>query len=271
MEHLNLLQRIEKKSSEFSKGQRRLAQYITENYDIAAYLTASKLGKEAGVSESTVVRFAYQLDYEGYPELQKAIQVIVKTNSNSIQRMSLSSKRYQEKGVLKSILYTDSERLRDTIQSGVDDEGARSAAYLAGLMGYYFKMMFDNVIIVDANSTSETLEQIYDISDKDVMMGITFPRYSKRTICALQYAKNHGAKTIALTDNMQSPIVEYADCKLIAKSDVMTIVDSLVCPLSVVNAMVTAIALLRKDDVEKRLMALEELWNEYDVYNRSLL
>lgn len=289
MEHLNLLQRIEKKSSEFSKGQRRLAQYITENYDIAAYLTASKLGKEAGVSESTVVRFAYQLDYEGYPELQKAIQVIVKTNSNSIQRMSLSSKRYQEKGVLKSILYTDSERLRDTIQSGVDEEefdrsvmlindarrlyilGARSAAYLAGLMGYYFKMMFDNVIIVDANSTSETLEQIYDISDKDVMMGITFPRYSKRTICALQYAKNHGAKTIALTDNMQSPIVEYADCKLIAKSDVMTIVDSLVCPLSVVNAMVTAIALLRKDDVEKRLKALEELWNEYDVYNRSLL
>ena len=275
MEHLNLLQRIEKKSSEFSKGQRRLAQYITENYDIAAYITASKLGKEAGVSESTVVRFAYQLDYEGYPELQKAIQVIVKTNSNSIQRMSLSSKRYQEKGVLKSILYTDSERLRDTIQSGVDEEefnrsvmlindarrlyilGARSAAYLAGLMGYYFKMMFDNVIIVDANSTSETLEQIYDISDKDVMMGITFPRYSKRTICALQYAKNHGAKTIALTDNMQSPIVEYADCKLIAKSDVMTIVDSLVCPLSVVNAMVTAIALLRKDDVEKRLMALE--------------
>ena len=289
VEHLNLLQRIEKKSSEFSKGQRRLAQYITENYDIAAYLTASKLGKEAGVSESTVVRFAYQLDYEGYPELQKAIQVIVKTNSNSIQRMSLSSKRYQEKGVLKSILYTDSERLRDTIQSGVDEEefdrsvmlindarrlyilGARSAAYLAGLMGYYFKMMFDNVIIVDANSTSETLEQIYDISDKDVMMGITFPRYSKRTICALQYAKNHGAKTIALTDNMQSPIVEYADCKLIAKSDVMTIVDSLVCPLSVVNAMVTAIALLRKDDVEKCLMALEELWNEYDVYNRSLL
>ena len=289
MEHLNLLQRIEKKSSEFSKGQRRLAQYITENYDIAAYLTASKLGKEAGVSESTVVRFAYQLDYEGYPELQKAIQVIVKTNSNSIQRMSLSSKRYQEKGVLKSILSTDSERLRDTIQSGVDEEefdrsvmlindarrlyilGARSAAYLAGLMGYYFKMMFDNVIIVDANSTSETLEQIYDISDKDVMMGITFPRYSKRTICALQYAKNHGAKTIALTDNMQSPIVEYADCKLIAKSDVMTIVDSLVCPLSVVNAMVTAIALLRKDDVEKRLMALEEHWNEYDVYNRSLL
>ena len=249
MEHLNLLQRIEQKSSEFSKGQRRLAQYITENYDIAAYLTASKLGKEAGVSESTVVRFA-------------------------------SSKRYQEKGVLKSILYTDAERLRDTIQSGVDEKefnrsvmlindarrlyilGARSAAYLAGLMGYYFKMLFDNVIIVDANSTSETLEQIYDISENDVMMGITFPRYSKRTICALQYAKNHGAKTIALTDNMQSPIIEYADCKLIAKSDVMTIVDSLVCPLSVVNAMVTAIALLRKEDVEKRLMALEELWNE---------
>ena len=132
-------------------------------------------------------------------------------------------------------------------------------------------MMFDNVIIVDANSTSETLEQIYDISDKDVMMGITFPRYSKRTICALQYAKNHGAKTIALTDNMKSPIVEYADFKFLAQCDENRMVDSLVSPFCGVNAMVTAIALLRKDDVEKRLMALEELWNEYDVYNRSLL
>ncbi len=288
MNSLNLLQRIEKKESSFSKGQKRLAAYITENYDIAAYLTASKLGKEAGVSESTVVRFAYQLEYEGYPDLQKAIQVIVKTNSNSIQRMSLSSKRYQEKGVLKSVLYTDADRLKETI-SDVDSEefdkavnminkarrlyilGARSAAYLAGLMGYYFKMMFeDNIIIVDANSTSETLEQIYNIGEDDVIMGITFPRYSKRTILALQYAKNHGAKTIALTDNLQSPITDYSDCTLIAKSDVMTIVDSLVSPLSVVNALVTAIALLRKEDVEKRLMALEELWNEYDVYNRSL-
>ncbi len=288
MDSLNLLQRIEQKSSGFSKGQKRLAQYIMDNYDIAAYLTASKLGKEAGVSESTVVRFAYQLDYDGYPDLQKAIQIIVKTNSNSIQRMSLSSKRYEEKGILKSILYTDSERLRDTIHNGVDEGefqkavdiinkchrlyilGARSAAYLAGLMGYYLKMLFDDVIIVDANSTSETLEQIYNIGEDDAMIGITYPRYSKRTILALQYAKNHGAKTIALTDNMQSPITDYADCCLIARSDVMTIIDSLVCPLSLVNALVTAVALLRKEDVEKRLMALEELWNEYDVYNRSL-
>lgn len=287
MEQLNLLQRIEKKASCFSKGQKRLAEYITNNYDMAAYLTASKLGKEAGVSESTVVRFAYQLDYDGYPELQKAMQVIVKTNSNSMQRMSLSSKRYQEKGVLKSILITDAERLRDTIQNGVDEEefqkavsfisesrriyilGARSAAYLSGLLGYYLKMLFDNVIIVDANSTSETLEQIYNIDPADVMIGVTFPRYSKRTICALQYAKNHGARTIALTDNLQSPIVEFADCSLLAKSDVMTIVDSLVCPLSVINALVTAVALIRKEEVEKRLMALEELWNEYDVYNRT--
>ncbi|MBR0411427.1 MAG: MurR/RpiR family transcriptional regulator [Eubacterium sp.] len=287
MEQLNLLQRIEKKSPDFSKGQRRLAEYIKDNYDIAAYLTASKLGNEAGVSESTVVRFAYQLEYDGYPELQKAIQVIVKTNSNSVQRLSLSSKRYQEKGVLKSVMYTDADRLRDTIQNGIDEEefkkavsyinecqrlfilGARSAAYLSGLLGYYLKMMFDNVFIVDANSTSETLEQIYNIGENDVMFGVTFPRYSKRTIYALQYAKNHGARTIALTDNYQSPIVEYANCTLIAKSDVMTIVDSMVGPLSVVNALVTAIALLRKEDVEKRLMALEELWNEYDVYNRS--
>ena len=287
MKHLNLLQRIELKSPTFSKGQKRLAEYIMNNYDIAAYLTASNLGKEAGVSESTVVRFAYQLEYEGYPELQNAIQVIVKTNSNSMQRLSLSYKRYQEKGVLKSVMYTDAERLRDTIHNGIDEEefkkavgyinecqrlfilGARSAAYLSGLLGYYLKMLFDNVFIVDANSTSETLEQIYNIGENDVMFGVTFPRYSKRTIYALAYAKNHGARTIALTDNNQSPIVEYADCTLIAKSDVMTIVDSMVGPLSVVNALVTAIALLRKEDVEKRLMALEELWKEYDVYNPS--
>ncbi len=276
------------KASSFSKGQKRLAEYITQNYDIAAYLTASKLGKEAGVSESTVVRFAYQLDYDGYPELQKAIQVIVKTNSNSMQRMSLSSKRYEERGVLKSILTTDMERLKDTINSGIDESefnkavklindgrrvyilGARSAAYLAGLLGYYFKMLFDKVIVVETASTSETLEQIYNIGEGDVLIGVTFPRYSKRTIRALQYAKNHGADTIALTDNVHSPIAEFADCTLVAKTDVMTIVDSMVGPLSIVNALVSAIALVRKEEVEQHLMALEELWGEYDdVYNRS--
>ena len=288
MKHMNILERMEAKASSFSKGQRRLAEYISNNYDIAAYLTASKLGKEAGVSESTVVRFAYQLDYDGYPELQKAIQVIVKTNSNSMQRMSLSSKRYQEKGVLRSILTTDMERLKDTINAGIDEDefrravelindsrrvyimGARSAAYMAGLLGYYFKMLFDKVIVVETASTSETLEQIYNIGEKDVLIGVSFPRYSKRTIRALQYAKNHGAATIALTDNIHSPVAEFAECILIARADVMTIVDSMVGPLSVVNALVSALALLRKEEVEQRLMALEELWNEYDdVYNRS--
>ncbi len=288
LEHMNLLQRMEFKAHSFSKGQKRLAEYITKNYDIAAYLTASKLGKEAGVSESTVVRFAYQLEYEGYPELQKAIQVIVKTNSNSQQRMTLSSKRYEEKGVLRSILTTDMERLKDTIHSGIDEKefdkavriindsrrvyilGARSAAYLAGLLGYYFKMLFDKVTVVETASTSETLEQMYNIGQGDVLIGVSFPRYSKRTITALQYAKNHGADTIALTDNMHSPVADSSDCVLVAKTDVMTIVDSMVGPLSIVNALVTALALLRKDDVEKHLMSLEALWSEYDdVYNRS--
>ncbi|MEE1227708.1 MAG: MurR/RpiR family transcriptional regulator [Lachnospiraceae bacterium] len=288
MENLNLLQRINQKYVSFSKGQKRLADYITKNYDIAAYLTASKLGKEAGVSESTVVRFAYQLEYEGYPELQKAMQVIVKTNSDSMQRMTLSSKRYEKSGVLKSILTTDAERLRDTIHNGIEQAefdqavqminnsnkvyilGARSAGYLAGLLGYYLKQLVDNVVVVDAMSTSETLEQIINIGDNDLMIGVTFPRYSKRTIVALQYAKDHGSKTIALTDSKQSPIVEYADCSLIARSDVMTIVDSLVCPLSIVNALVSAVALLRREEIQKRLMGLEELWKEYDdVYNKS--
>jgi len=289
VKQLSLLERIEKKEAEFSKGQKKLASYIMENYDIAAYLTASKLGKEAGVSESTVVRFAYQLEYEGYPELQKAIQVVVKTNSNSAQRMSLSSKRYQEKGVLKSVLTTDAWRLRDTINQGIDETefnkavdmisessrivilGARSAAYLAGLLGYYFRMLFDHVEVVGANSTSETLEQICTIGKNDVMIGITFPRYSKRTITALKYAKDHGSSTIALTDNMQSPIVEFADCSLIAKSDMASIVDSLVAPLSVVNALVVAMCMKNQKEVVGTLETLEQIWDEYQVYSKDEL
>lgn len=282
----NLVERIERKKKEFSKGQKRLAAYLLEHYDKAAFFTAQKLGKEAGVSESTVVRFAYQLEYEGYPQLQQELRVMAKRKSNSIQRLELAKDHFDNDDLLPKILQIDAERLRDTIHSINKDEfnhavdmienakmiyilGARSAGFLAGLLGYYLDMIFDHVKVVNANATSDTFEQICRMNENDLFIAISFPRYSKRTVKALSFAKKQGASTIAITDSEQSPITADSDCSLIAKSDVMAIVDSLVGPQSVINALVVALAIRRKDEVEKRLKLLEELWNEYDVYEKE--
>ncbi len=282
----NLVERIERKKKEFSKGQKRLAAYLLEYYDKAAFFTAQKLGKEAGVSESTVVRFAYQLEYEGYPQLQQELRVMAKRKSNSIQRLELAKDHFDNDDLLPKILQIDANRLRDTIHSIDKDEfnravdmiekakmiyilGARSAGFLAGLLGYYLDMIFDHVKVVNANATSDTFEQICRMNENDLFIAISFPRYSKRTVKALSFAKKQGASTIAITDSVQSPITADSDCSLIAKSDVMAIVDSLVGPQSVINALVVALAIRKKDEVEKRLKLLEELWNEYDVYEKE--
>lgn len=279
----NLVERIERKKKEFSKGQKRLAAYLLEYYDKAAFFTAQKLGKEAGVSESTVVRFAYQLEYEGYPQLQQELRVMAKRQSNSIQRLELAKDRFDNDDLLPKILQIDADRLKDTIQSIDKNEfnravdmieeakmiyilGARSAGFLAGILGYYLDMIFDHVKVVNANATSDTFEQICRMTEKDLFIAISFPRYSKRTVKALSFAKKQGASTIAITDSIQSPITADSDCSLIAKSDVMAIVDSLVGPQSIINALVVALAIRKKDEVQKRLKLLEELWNEYDVY-----
>lgn len=282
----NLVERMERKKKEFSKGQKRLAAYLLEYYDKAAFFTAQKLGKEAGVSESTVVRFAYQLEYEGYPQLQQELRVMAKRKSNSIQRLELAKDHFDNDDLLTKILQIDADRLRDTIQS-VDKEkfnravemiddaktiyilGARSAGFLAGILGYYLDMIYDHVKVVNANATSDTFEQICRLNEKDLFIAISFPRYSKRTVKALSFAKKQGASTIAITDSEQSPITADSDCSLIAKSDVMAIVDSLVGPQSMINALVVALAIRKKDEVEKRLKLLEELWNEYDVYEKE--
>ncbi len=282
----NLVERIERKKKEFSKGQKRLAAYLLEYYDKAAFFTAQKLGKEAGVSESTVVRFAYQLEYEGYPQLQQELRVMAKRQSNSIQRLELAKDRFDNDDLLPKILQIDADRLKDTIQSIDKNEfnravdmienakmiyilGARSAGFLAGILGYYLDMIFDHVKVVNANATSDTFEQICRMTEKDLFIAISFPRYSKRTVKALSFAKKQGASTIAITDSIQSPITADSDCSLIAKSDVMAIVDSLVGPQSIINALVVALAIRKKDEVQKRLKLLEELWNEYDVYEEE--
>lgn len=282
----NLVERIERKKKEFSKGQKRLAAYLLEYYDKAAFFTAQKLGKEAGVSESTVVRFAYQLEYEGYPQLQQELRVMAKRKSNSIQRLELAKEHFDNDDLLPKILQIDAERLRDTIHSIDKNEfnravdmienaktiyilGARSAGFLAGILGYYLDMIFDHVKVVNANATSDTFEQICRMNENDLFIAISFPRYSKRTVKALSFAKKQGASTISITDSAQSPITADSDCSLIAKSDVMAIVDSLVGPQSVINALVVALSIRKKDEVEKRLKLLEQLWNEYDVYEEE--
>ena len=284
LENLDLLQRIQVKQSEFSKGQKRLAAYIIDNYDRAAFLTASKLGKEASVSESTVVRFAYQLGYDGYPELQQAIKVVVRTQSNSIQRMESVLEQVDENNLLPSILQFDGKKLKDTLDNCNEEEfnkaldmilkakhiyilGVRSSGFLAGILGHYFNMIFDNIRVVESGGMLDTLEQIYRIEKEDVFIGISFPRYSKRAVETLAYAKKQGAKTIAITDSMQSPLTLYGTCNLIAKSDVIGIVDSLVAPLSLINALVVGSCLKKRDDVYTRLSDLERLWEEYDVYD----
>lgn len=284
LEYCDLIQRIQIKQNEFSKGQKRLGTYITENYDKAAYMTASKLGKEANTSESTVIRFAYLLEYDGYPALQSAMKVIVRTKSSSIQRLEVASDRLKQHNLLESILHADENKIKDTIAEINQDEfdkvvdvilnakriyilGVRSSGFLAGLLGYYFNMIFDHVKLVDANGPSDTFEQIYRICKEDVFIGITFPRYSKRTVQALEYAKQRGAKTIAITDSELSPITPFGTYNLIAKSDVIAIVDSLVAPQSLINALVVGVCMKRKEEVSDRLMSLEELWKTYDVYD----
>ncbi|MDD5949760.1 MAG: MurR/RpiR family transcriptional regulator [Lachnospiraceae bacterium] len=288
-ESMSLMERLDVRYDNFSKGQKRIADFLRNHYDKAAMYTAAKLGKEVGVSESTVVRFAYELEYDGYPELLKAIAATVRTHSNSIQRLENAALRMEEgDNLLTSILKDDRMRIKETAQS-VDVEmfdkvvdaivnadniyilGVRSTWYLAGMMGYYFHMIFDQVHVLEGSGNVDTLEEICRIKKNDIFIGISFPRYSLRTASAMQLAKKNGAKTITITDSMQSPLIEYADYPLIAKSDVMAIVDSLTAPISLINALVVAVCMKKKDDLEARLHVLEELWNEYKVYDDHVI
>ncbi|MCR4716656.1 MAG: MurR/RpiR family transcriptional regulator [Lachnospiraceae bacterium] len=288
-DNMSLMDRLNERYPKFSKGQKRIADFIRENYDLAASYTASKLGKEVGVSESTVVRFAYELDYDGYPELLKAIAATVRTHSTSIQRLETAYKRSEEKeDLVSSILNADRARLKETI-AAVDVEkfnkavdlivnadsiyilGVRGTWYIAGWLGYYFRMIFDKVYVLEGNDSIDTLEQISRIKSNDCFIGISFPRYSRRTRTAMELAKNHGAKTIAITDSVQSPLYEHADYPLIVKSDVMAIVDSLTAPVSLINALIVAVCMREKDSLTDRLHVLEELWDQYKVYDDHVI
>lgn len=283
-----LLNKIDKNYEQMSKGQKLLADYILKNYDKAVFLTAAKLGKMVGVSESTVVRFATQLGYQGYPGFQKALEELVRNKLNSIQRMEVTYGRISQSEILASVLQSDIEKIKLTL-ANMDQNafelavetilnakriyvvGIRSCAPLANFLSFYLNLIFDNVTSVHTNSSSEIFEQLIRIGAEDVIIGISFPRYSMRTLKALEFASNRKAKVITLTDSVHSPMTLYSSCNLIARSDMASIVDSLVAPLSVVNALVVALCMKKQKDVIATLETLEQIWDEYQVYSSDEL
>ncbi len=282
----NLLKYISERMSGFSKGQRQIASYIMEHYDRAAYMTASRLGATVNVSESTVVRFADELGFDGYPDLQRSLQELARTHLTAAQRMEVADNLMDRDTILDKILLGDADKIRHTLE-GIDRAafraavekivgarriyilGVRSSASLADFLTFNFRMMFDNLIPVAGTSGSEVFEQILDIGPQDVLIAISFPRYSKRTVRAVEYAHNAGADIVALTDSAQSPLSAGCDQLLTAHSDMASFVDSLVAPLSIINAMVAAVSMRKHDEVSQRLKRLENIWDEYDVYDKN--
>ena len=282
----DLLNRINKNYSKMSKGQKLLATYITDNYDKAVFLTAAKMGDVVGVSESTVVRFAMSLGYKGYPEFQNALEELVRNKLNSVQRMDVTYGRISQSEILETVLKSDADKLKTTLEKidhsafelAVDTilgarniyiVGIRSCAPLASFLSFYLNLMFDNVRLLHTNSASEIFEQMVRINEDDVIIGISFPRYSMRTLKALEFANNRSAKVITITDSIHSPMNLYSSCNLIADSDMASIVDSLVAPLSVINALIVALCMKKQKEVAKTLTTLEEIWDEYQVYEND--
>ena len=281
----DLMNRIQSNLNDFSKGQRLIARYITEHYDKAAFMTASKLGAKVGVSESTVVRFATELGYDGYPHLQKTLQEMIRNRLTTVQRMEVSNDRIGDKDVFDSVLSADMDGIRNTmdeldrdaVRAAIDSItkarrifilGVRSSTALASFLSFYFSLLFDNVQLVSSSAIGEIHEQIMRINQDEVFIGISFPRYSKRTLKAMKYSKDHGATVIALTDSQLSPLVRYADHVLIAKSNMASFVDSLVAPLSVINALIVAVGMSRQAEVEETFSKLESIWEEFQVYEK---
>ena len=282
----SLLQIMQARMPEFSKGQRLIAQYILAHYDRAAYMTASKLGATVEVSESTVVRFANELGFDGYPDLQRALQEMARTHLTAAQRMEVADNLLDKDNVLDKVLLGDADMIRQTLD-GIDREafysavekivsarniyilGVRSSAALADFLVFNFRMMFDNVRAVEGTTGTEIFEQLLNIGPEDVLIAISFPRYSKRTIRAVQFAHNAGADVVAITDSPSSPLAAGSNQLLTARSDMASFVDSLVAPLSIINAMIAAVSMKNHDEVAARLRRLESIWDEYDVYDKN--
>ena len=280
---IDLISKVNEKFARMSKGQKAIATYVTDNSEQAAFMTALKLGKTVGVSESTVVRFATLLGYDGYPEFQLALEEIVKRKLTSVQQIGAKYGKSSQSEIITSVLRADMEKISDTLET-IDSYafeaavetiinakniyviGIRSCAPLANFLSFYLNMMFGNVHFIQTTSISEIFEQMIRIDEKDVVIGISFPRYSMRTLKAMEFANNRNSKVITITDSVHSPMNLYSSCNLLARSDNVSIVDSLVAPLSVINALVVALCMKRQNEVRKSLETLEEIWSDYQVY-----
>ena len=281
----DILTEIQENMNTFSKGQKRIANFILESYDKAAFMTASKLGKKVGVSESTVVRFAAELGYEGSPDMQKSLQKMIRNRLTSVQRIEVTNDRIGDQDLLSTVLQSDIEKIRLTLEE-LDREsfehavdaivsahriyimGVRSSAAIATFMSFNFNLIFDNVIQVSANTASEVFESLLRVGEGDVVIGVSFPRYSSRTVHAMSFARDRGATTIAITDSEASPLAPISTYTLKARSDMASFVDSLVAPLSLVNALLVAVSRKKNDDLAHTFQTLEQIWEEYGVYEK---
>lgn len=278
----NIMERIQAKYPKFSKSQRIIADFITFHYDKAAFMTASKLGEQVNISESTVVRFANALGYNGYPKLQKALQELIKTKLTTVQRLELSNHQITQDTIIRDVIKSDIENIQATLEELDKEEffrivkaiyaarkiyvvGFRTSTILTELLGYYLNLILDNVTVVNYG-ISDIFEQLIRVSSEDIVIGISFPRYSRKTPEILEFLKGKGAKIVAITDSELSPLIEYCDYKLIAKSNMVSFVDSLVAPLSLINALIISIARSGKEDITNIFEDLEDIWEKYDIY-----
>lgn len=282
----DILAILQEKEPTFSKGQKRIARYITEAYDKAAFMTANRLGKTVGVSESTVVRFAVDLGFDGYPSMQKAMQEMVLNRLTSVQRLEVANDRIGDQDVVSMVLHSDIEKLRQTSETVDRNEfraavnailkakrvyilGVRSVAPLANFLGYYLNYMFNNVHVISGVSAGEMFEKIVSVNSEDVVIAFSFPRYSSSTTKGAKYCRSAGATVIGITDSKLSPLGQCSDHVLVAKSDMVSLVDSIVAPLSLVNALIVAVASKREKELSQTFANLERIWDEYDVYEKQ--
>ena len=281
----DISQRIKNGYPTFSKGQKKIANAVINSYEKAAYMTAAMLGHLVGVSESTVVRFAYELGYEGYSEFQRAIQELVRTKLTPNQRIELTKQRMYRGDILENVMDADISKIRSSFEQIDRDAffnsvnsileakniyvvGARSSETLAHLLNYNLSLIFDNVRQIKPTSTAEVFEQMFNIGDGDVLVAFSFPRYSSKIVSAVKYAKQSGAKVIAFTDSSISPLAEFATYLLLAQSDMASFMDSLVAPMSIINALIVEITQKREKEIRNRFDKLEKVWDEYEVFTK---
>ena len=281
----DILSAIQDNMDVFSKGQRKIADFILGSYDKAAFMTANRLGKQVGVSESTVVRFASELGYDGYPDMQRSLQKMIRSRLTTVQRIEVTKDRFGGQDLLSAVLQADMDKIRQTLEE-LDREsfdrvvdaivsarkiyiiGVRSSASVALFLHFYFNLIFNHVTLVSANTVSEIFESLLRVGEGDVVIGVSYPRYSSRTVRAMNFARDRGATTVAITDSEASPLVPISTYSLMARSEMASFVDSLVAPLSLVNALLVAVSQRRNEDVERTFQTLEDIWEEYNVYEK---